>query len=242
MQHMSKSRTVVELTQELETLYRVAQTVYSLDIDAVLSQIVQITSEITQADSCLVYILDHTHKKLVLRASKNPHPSLIKTLSMDMNEGITGWVATQKQPVVIESGAHNDSRFKYFSSLPEDRYDAFLSVPILSLRGIVGVINIQHRKPHAYDSACINMLTAIGKLVGGAVEIALLVEETMSLKESLELRKILDRSKNILMRRRNISEDEAYRILQKESMDTRKSLKEVCDAILLGEKLLGVDK
>ena len=83
----------------------------------------------------------------------------------------------------------------------------------------------------------INLLAAIGKLVGGVVENALLIEETLSLKEALELRKVVEKAKGIIMKRRNIGEDEAYAILQKESMDTRKSLKEVAEAILLIDKL-----
>jgi len=62
------------------------------------------------------------------------------------------------------------------------------------------------------------------------VENALLVEETLMLKETIELRKTVDRAKGILMKRRGINEDEAYKLLQHESMNTRKSLKDIADA------------
>ena len=77
----------------------------------------------------------------------------------------------------------------------------------------------------------------MGKLVGGAVENALLIEETFALKEAMELRKVVEKAKGILMKRRNLGEADAYKILQKESMNRRVSLKEVADAILLMEKL-----
>jgi len=112
-----------------------------------------------------------------------------------------------------------------------------LSVPIMTKRGVVGVINIQHKKPHDHSAMEINLLTAIGKLVGGAVENARLIEETFSLKEALELRKLVEKAKGILMKRKHVSEDEAYRTLQKESMDRRKTLKEIADAIILAEQL-----
>lgn len=225
------------LQKELDFLYRVAQTVHSLELGEVLREIVRIASEITHADSVLVYILDPKKQQLILRASKNPHRELLTKITMKMGEGITGWVAQEKKPVALSHDARHDPRFKLFRSLPEDKFEAFLSVPILNTRGVVGVINVQHEKAHDHTDMEINLLSAMGKLVGGAVENALLIEETLTLKETLELRKLVEKAKGILMKRRHISEDEAYKILQKESMDSRKSLKDVAEAIFLMEKL-----
>lgn len=225
------------LQKELAFLYRVTRTVHSLELEEVLKEIVRVADEATQGDSVLIYLLDAGKNQLVLRASKNPHAELIQKITMQVGEGITGWVASEKQPVAIPKGAADDPRFKFFRSLPEDRFEAFLSVPIVGRRGVVGVINVQHRKPHQHTQMEINLLTAVGKLVGGAVENAKLLEETLALKDALELRKLVEKAKGILMKRRAISEDEAYKILQKESMDTRKSLKDVAEAIILMNKL-----
>lgn len=225
------------LQTELDLLYRVAQTVYRFELDKVLEEIVAIAEELTGADSVLVYVTSADGKELVLRASKNPHPDLLHEITMKMGEGITGWVASQKQPVALSQGANQDARFKGFRSLPEDHFEAFLSVPIISSRGVVGVINVQHEHPHEHTEMEIKLLAAVGKLVGGAVENARLIEETLALKEALELRKKVERAKGILMKRRKITEEEAYKIMQKESMDSRKSIGEVADAILLLEKL-----
>lgn len=228
---------IKELQKELDFLYQVTRTVHSLELDHVLKEIVTIALRATKGDSCLIYLLDSKRDILVLRASKNPHADLLTKITMKVGEGITGWVAKEKKPVIISSQAYKDTRFKSFSNLPEDRYEAFLSVPIMDKKGIVGVINVQHKKKHVHGEMEINLLTAIGKLVGGAVENALLVREALELKEALELRKIIEKAKGILMRRKMISEDDAYRILQKESMNSRKTLKEIAEAILIAEKL-----
>lgn len=225
------------MKKELLFLYRVAQTVHSLELQEVLNEIVTIAIDVTGGDSCFIYILDPRKQELVLRASKNPHANLLQKIKMKMGEGITGWVAKEQKPVAIARSAHNDPRFKFFRNLPEDRFEAFLSVPITDKRGVVGVINVQHRKQHVHKPMEVNLLTAIGKLVGGSVENALLIEETLALKEALELRKIIEKAKGILMKRRKISEEEAYSIIQKESMDTRKTLKEIAEAVLLIDTL-----
>lgn len=228
---------VKSLQRELAFLYRVTQSVYRLDLDEVLQEIVNVAEEVTEADSVLVYLVNGKADELSLRASKNPHPDLLRKITLKMGEGITGWVASQKQPVALAEGASQDPRFKYFRSLPEDRFEAFLSVPIISKRGVVGVINVQHKKAHQHGEMESNLLAAVGKLVGGAVENALLVEETLALKEALEIRKVVEKAKGVLMKRRKLSEEEAFKIIQKESMDTRKSLKEIAEAILLMDKL-----
>ena len=234
---MELNNKLKELQKELNFLYLAAKTVHSLELHELLREIVKIALKVTKGDSCLIYILDPKKKVLVLKASKNPHADLLEKITMKLGEGITGWVAKAKKPVILTEMAYQDPRFKSFSSLPEDRYEAFLSVPMVNKIGVVGVINIQHRKKHAYSHMEINLLTAIGKLVGGAVANALLVEQTLELKEALELRKVIEKAKGILMKHKNISEDEAYRILQKESMNTRKTLKEITEAIILVEKL-----
>ena len=228
---------IKKLQQEVRLLYHVAETVHSLELDAVLTEVVSVVDEMTGADSILVYVLDPKKKELSLRASKNPHKDLLHKITMKMGEGITGWVASQKRAVAIAQGASKDTRFKYFSSLPEDRFEAFLSVPIMTKRRVVGVVNVQHKAPHAHTATEINLLTAVGKLVGGAVENALLIEETLDLKEALELRKLIEKAKGIVMKRKKISEDEAYTLIQKQSMDSRKSLKDVAEAIVLAESL-----
>lgn len=225
------------LKKELSFLYKVAQSVHSLELEELLKEIVKIASKVTKGDSCLIYILDKEKNTLVLRASKNPHKDLLKSVQMKLGEGITGWVAKEKKPVVISKGALKDTRFKFFRSLPEDKFEAFLSVPIINKVGVVGVINVQHKKVHKYTDMEINLLTAIGKLVGGVVENALLIEESMALKEALEMRKVIEKAKGILMKRKNITEAEGYRQIQKESMDRRVSLKEIAEAIILADKM-----
>jgi len=223
--------------KELEILYEVVREVSRLDLKTVLNEIVKISSRLTKADSCLVYILDSQKKELVLRASKNPHKKLLKKIKMKLDEGITGWVARKNKPVVIEKKAGQDRRFKFFHQLPEDYYEAFLSVPIVNKKGVVGVINIQHQKEHQYLSKEVRLLTAIGRLVGGAVENARLVEESLALKEALEIRKLLEKAKGILMRDLNLTEEKAFRRIQKKSMDLRKSLREISQAIITADKL-----
>ena len=165
---------------ELQILHQISQSIScSLDLDQVLRQIIDLVVEVTHGDSCLLYLLDENQESLVLRASKNPHPRIIGNISIKVGEGITGWVAREAKPVDIPRHASKDSRFKFFHNLPEDRYEAFLSVPIIAHADrVIGVINVQHRRTHRHSEREKTLLSIIGHQVGGAIENARLYQET----------------------------------------------------------------
>ena len=106
-------------------------------------------------------------------------------MKLPVGQGITGWVAEHREPVAVGSEAFKDSRFQSFNELPEDRYEAFLSVPILCRNKLVGVINLQHRRAHTHSEAEIQLISTIGFLVGAEVEMARLEEENSQLSEEL---------------------------------------------------------
>ena len=165
---------------ELQILHQISQTIScSLDPDQILRHIIDLVVDVTHGDSCLLYLLDETEQSLILRASKNPHPRIIGNISLKVGEGITGWVAREAKPVAIPRHASKDARFKFFHNLPEDRYEAFLSVPIIAPTDrMIGVINVQHRRAHRHTEQEITLLSIIGHQVGGAIENARLYQET----------------------------------------------------------------
>src|ERR1700758_1689464 len=95
-----------------------------------LEQIVEFVSAVVKCDSCFVYVREGD--ELVLRASKNPHEEVVDRLKLQVRQGITGWIAEHREPVAVSENASTDPRFQLFHELPEDSYEAFLSVPILS--------------------------------------------------------------------------------------------------------------
>lgn len=167
-----------EKTQELELLQRITESISSdLDLGVVLREIVALVVEKSNADACLIYLINETKDALVLQASKIPHPKLIGQIRVELGEGITGWVARELRPVAISENAENDPRFKFFQHLPEDRYQAFLSVPVISKDEMIGVLNIQYEKPHHHSEDDIRLLSTIAYQVGNAIENARLYDE-----------------------------------------------------------------
>ena len=201
----------------------------------VLDRVVEFASALVKCDSCLVYVLEGEY--LVLRASKNAHPEVVDRLKLRVGQGITGWVAEHHEPVAISEKAAQDPRFQFFHELPEDSYEAFLSVPLMCRGRVVGAINLQHRRPHVYKRKEIRLISAIGFLVGAEIELARMEEVNSNLTDQLQTRKVVERAKGILQRELGLSEEQAYLALQKQSRQKRKAMREIAEAIILGEEV-----
>src|SRR5678809_1139962 len=209
---------------DIDALHEIGSRLAAADpLHDVLSRVVQFVSSIVQCDSCFIYVLDED--TLVLRASKTPHPDVVDRLKLRVGEGITGWVAEHRQPVAVGTHAFQDPRFQTFNELPEDRYEAFLSVPVLSRSKLVGVINVQHRESHEHGRGEIQLISTLGFIVGAEIEMARLEGENVELTAQLETRKVVDRAKGMLQRDLGLSEEAAHLAIQRQSRQRRKSKK-----------------
>jgi signal transduction protein with GAF and PtsI domain len=144
--------------------------VRQIPLDDALNRIVTLVVDFMECDSCLIYLLDG--QQLVLRATNSAQPSAVGNVKLAMSEGLTGWVAREKRLLAISREAFHDSRFKSFSNLPEDTYEAFLSAPVISRRGVEGVINVQHRNAHAHTGMEMELLTTVGELLGSLLTLS----------------------------------------------------------------------
>jgi signal transduction protein with GAF and PtsI domain len=203
----------------------------AVPLEELLTDVVEFVTSVVKCDSCFIYVLDG--EELVLRASKNPHPEAVDRLKLRLGQGITGWVAEHKEPVLIPRDACSDHRFKLFNELPEDRFEAFLSVPLASRGRLVGVINVQNRDPHHYSEREIGLVATIGFLVGAETEMARLEGRNSELAERLKARTLIERAKGILQSDLGIGEQAAYQKLQRQSQQMRKSMKDIAEAIVL---------
>ena len=158
--------------QQLRLLQKISRLmVRENSLGAALEEVVSLVVEFMGCDSCLLYLLHD--QELVLCASNNPQPDTIGKVRLKLGEGLTGWVARERRLLTISREAYLDPRFKLFSDLPEDTYEAFLSAPVIARNRVAGVINVQHREPHFHNGGEMEMLTTVGEQIGCLVAIAL---------------------------------------------------------------------
>jgi AmiR/NasT family two-component response regulator len=115
---------------------------------------------------------------------------------------------------------------------------SMVSIPLkLKNNKVIGVLNCFTTAPHDFSKTEVNLLTAVANQAAVAILNTELMVKTKVIQEELETRKLVERAKEILMHRKGLKGDTAYRWMQKKSMDTRKSMRNVAEAVILSEEL-----
>ena len=159
--------------------------VKEMSLQEVLQATVALVVEFTNCDSCLLYLIDGD--ELVLCASSTPHSSMVGRVRLNLGEGLTGWVARERRMLSISREAYSDPRFKLFSDLPEDTFEAFLSAPVIARNRVVGVINLQHRAPHSHTGSEMELITTIGEQMGCLLVLARMEPTAVEAANHVEL-------------------------------------------------------
>jgi GAF domain-containing protein len=176
-----------EKDRQIAQLHDIARIVSeSNGIDDLLAKLSRMVVQEFHADSVLIYLFDENKEELVLRGSHNPHPDQLGRIKLKLGEGVTGWAAEKKKSVSIPRHASDDPRFKLFNTLKEDRFEAFLSVPILLKSDLVGVMNLHHRKAHTHTPAEIATAATIAHEIAGAIEHAQLHHQAKRKTQQIE--------------------------------------------------------
>jgi signal transduction protein with GAF and PtsI domain len=172
--------------QQLRLLQKISRfMVREMSLGAALEGVVSLVVEFMGCDSCLLYLLqDH---ELVLCASNNPQPGTIGKVRLKLGEGLTGWVARERRLLSISRESYGDPRFKLFTHLPEDTYEAFLSAPVIVRNRVAGVINVQHRDTHFHTGGEMELLTTVGEQLGCLVALASADPAALSTSRVLDL-------------------------------------------------------
>jgi signal transduction protein with GAF and PtsI domain len=210
-----------------------------LYLEDILKLIVLVTANVTGVEICSLWLVDETDgdEKIRLKATQAIEPDYVKDRSLSMNEGIVGYVAAENQPLIVEN-VLEDPRFKEKDMARKLGLISLLSVPLqIKESKVIGVLNCFTTQPHSFPQTEVNLITAVANQAAVAIFNTELMVKSKVIQEELETRKLVERAKEILMRRRSLDGRDAHRWIQKKSMDSRKSMRQVAEAILLSEEL-----
>lgn len=224
-------------TKQLDAILKVSRTITSnLYLEDILKLIVTVTAEITNSKICSLMLIDEKTQELVLKATQSMSEAYNKKPRLKIGEGIAGKAAFENRPIAVYD-IHGEREYKYKAIAEKEGLKSLLSVP-LSVKGkVIGVLNNYTSFPHKFTHDEISILTTVANQAAIVIENAELMVKTRVIQEELETRKTIERAKGILMRQQNLSEEDAFRKLQRQSMDMRKSMREIAEAIILIEKM-----
>lgn len=210
-----------------------------LYLEDLLKLIVMVTAQVTGVDICSLWLIDddETPPRIRLKATQAIDPDYVKDRALGLNEGVVGHVATTRKPLAIRNVMKN-RRFKEKEMARKLSLVSMVGIPMISREDkVIGVLNCFTSEPHTFSTTEINLFTAVANQAAVAILNTELMVKSRVIQEELETRKMIEKAKEIIMNRRNLKGPDAYRWIQKRSMDSRKSLRQVAEAVLLSEEL-----
>ncbi len=223
--------------KQIEALAKVANLITSgLYLEELLRLIVQVTAEIMNSKISSLMLLDPDNKELVVRATQSISEAYNKKPNIKLGEGIAGVVARDNKSICVFD-LKEDTRYLNRDIAVKEGLCSLASVPMAVKGRVIGVLNCYTSKKHKFTKHELDLLAALVNQAALAIENAELGLRAKSAEEALTTRKVIERAKDILSQEVNILPSEAYRLIQKQSMDKRKTMREIAEAIILARDI-----
>jgi phosphotransferase system enzyme I (PtsP) len=133
-------------------LRKIIQKVHNAaDFDSALKLLVKEVKVAMNTQVCSLYLLDKEKGGLVLRATEGLRKSSIGKARLASSEGLVGLVADREEPINLKDASSHPS-FQFIEGTGEERYSAFLGVPIIHQKIVLGVLVVQQKEARSFDS------------------------------------------------------------------------------------------
>lgn len=161
----------------LDTLRRITQEISrSTSLDHTLGIVVHRVKEHLAVDACSVYLVDAPGTGCILMATDGLDPKAVGRMQLGRQEGLVGVVLESGEPLSM-TNAQQHPRFRYFPAFGGEVYHAFLGVPIIYYREVLGVLAVRQTNDRAFTGAEEAFLLTLAAELAGLVH-ATTVEAT----------------------------------------------------------------
>lgn len=185
---------------------------------------------------CSIMLLDAATGELRIAATQSLSEEYRRKPNLKIGQSISGRAVQERRPIIV-ADVMKDRDYMYPDLASKEGLVSLLSVPMMMRDKAVGVINSYTSVPHTFTSEEVRLMQTIANQAAIAIEHTTLMEKSFEMQEALAVRKLLERAKGYLMRSKRLSEEEAFKLIQRQSMDLRKSMREIAEAILLAGEI-----
>lgn len=134
----------------LATLRRIVQEVSAApDLNSALFLVSERVREAIKTDACTIYLVDNQRGEYVMMATKGLNPAAVTHIRLGLTEGMVGLVGKREEPINLED-APSHPNFYYEPRAGEEKFKAFLGVPIMHKRSLLGVIVAQQEEARRF--------------------------------------------------------------------------------------------
>ncbi len=223
--------------EQIKALSKISKAITSeLYLEDILRLIVTVTAELMTSNICSLMLLDEKTRTLVVRATQSVSEEYNRKPPLKMGEGIAGRVAQENRPAAVRD-VMKEKEYKHKDIARKEGLRSLLCVPMAVQGRVIGVINCYTVTPHDFSETEVEILTILANQAAVAIRNTELIVQSKVVQEELESRKRLERAKGILMRDEKLTEEQAYLKIRRYSMNNRKTMREVAEAIILASEM-----
>jgi two-component system, response regulator PdtaR len=224
-----------KVKRRYKLLYEVSQAIVSNRYaEEILLLVVSLTAELMRSKICSLMLLDEEKQELQIRATQSLSEGYRNKPAIHIGESVSGRAVLERKPIAVLD-VTKDKKYKYPKIARAEGLKSLVSVPMMTRSKVVGVLNCYTSEEREFTKGEIQILVGVANQAALAIENTKLLAEKVTAVENLESRKKIDRAKSILIKRHGVDEVKAHRMIQKQSMEKRRSLKEIAEAIIVSE-------
>ncbi len=164
-------RGLVDADREVALLLDIiAATSSGPGVEPMAAAVARMITAATASDVCFVHVLDDTDSSLTLAGATPPFDEQVGRIRLPLGSGVSGWVASHREPVVIAHDKEADPRYLPIAALRGEDFTSMASVPMeTEPGGLVGVLNVHTISRRDFTARDIELLLVIGRLIAGAL-------------------------------------------------------------------------
>lgn len=153
----------------LEILRRIVQEVNAApNLETALKVIVEQVQTAMGTEVVSVYLMNHVQNRYELKASVGLNPEAVGKVSLGIAEGLVGQVGLREEPINLEDAASHP-KFRYLAETGEEKFKAFMGVPIIHQKKMLGVLVVQQRASRRFDQGEEAFLVTMSAQLSGVI-------------------------------------------------------------------------
>ncbi len=123
-------------------------------------------ARLLNCDDAMLYVWDDDRQRLIARAATDRHRDFELAIELALGDGVVGWCALNREPVVLNDLPAEDLRFRLVPDVDEAGHRSFIAVPLSdSTQQVQGVIVARHMDPDRFSDNDIVIMQSVGTLI-----------------------------------------------------------------------------
>ncbi len=226
-----------ERDEALEVFFQISSALIgNQSLDEILYQIVVRTADLVDSKICSLMMLNEEKGTLEIKATQSLSAEYREKPPIKIGQSVSGKVVMEKKVIQVED-VTKDPMYGFPEIARQNGLKSLLSVPMLVGAKVIGVINSYTEEVRVFDPHEIRLVRTMANHAAMAIEHVHMRAKEEKARTALETRKSVDQAKRILMKKYQMDEEAAHRLIQKMSMDRNKPVGEVASAIVMAAEL-----